>query len=241
MTTKIQIPLGLIHDANAASRETRPDSRKRATAAIASKYGVPLQTTQAHVGFYSSLRTGKRIRQTISASAARIILEAVAEDGEPALVIALETLWEHILYRGQRQAEMRALHAEFMRRLSAPLDIDRASIELALHVEASLTDTPQARAARLSVAQRRPQQMIVMTRVFRRNPDVIATVLLRADGICEGCGEPAPFKRGDGRPYLEVHHKQRLADGGEDTVENAHALCPNCHRERHFGAAYADS
>ncbi|MFL9918022.1 HNH endonuclease signature motif containing protein [Paraburkholderia fungorum] len=64
-------------------------------------------------------------------------------------------------------------------------------------------------------------------------------VLLRADGTCEGCGQSAPFQRADGTPYLEVHHRRRLADGGEDTVENAIALCPNCHRERHCGINYA--
>ncbi|MFV3370974.1 HNH endonuclease [Pseudomonas sp. NY15435] len=39
----------------------------------------------------------------------------------------------------------------------------------------------------------------------------------------------------DGKPYPEVRHVVRLADGGEDTVENAIAICPNCHRLRHFG------
>ena len=39
----------------------------------------------------------------------------------------------------------------------------------------------------------------------------------------------------DGTPYLEVHHKIPLAKDGEDTIENAEALCPNCHREKHFG------
>ncbi|HXU34436.1 MAG TPA: HNH endonuclease [Thermoanaerobaculia bacterium] len=34
---------------------------------------------------------------------------------------------------------------------------------------------------------------------------------------------------------MEVHHRIRLAYGGEDTVENAVALCPNCHREAHHG------
>jgi 5-methylcytosine-specific restriction protein A len=34
---------------------------------------------------------------------------------------------------------------------------------------------------------------------------------------------------------LEVHHKKQLSEGGEDTVENAIALCPNCHREAHYG------
>ncbi|MCM3163270.1 HNH endonuclease [Metabacillus litoralis] len=76
----------------------------------------------------------------------------------------------------------------------------------------------------------------VLTKAFRRDPDVIAEVLIRANGTCEKCGKEAPFKRAsDGSPYLEVHHKKRLADGGEDTTDNAIAVCPNCHRELHFG------
>lgn len=57
-----------------------------------------------------------------------------------------------------------------------------------------------------------------------------------AKGICERCRKPAPFIRdNDNSPYLEVHHKIPLADGGDDTVENAIALCPNCHRQAHYG------
>lgn len=48
------------------------------------------------------------------------------------------------------------------------------------------------------------------------------------------CNSEAPFiRRTNGSPYLEVHHKTPLAEDGEDTVENAIALCPNCHRELH--------
>lgn len=36
-------------------------------------------------------------------------------------------------------------------------------------------------------------------------------------------------------PYLEVHHIIFLAQGGDDTVDNAEALCPNCHRRKHYG------
>ncbi|CAE6853541.1 5-methylcytosine-specific restriction enzyme A [Paraburkholderia domus] len=97
------------------------------------------------------------------------------------------------------------------------------------------------RAARLLQAPSKPEQQLVLSRVSKRNPYVIAEVLLRAAGICESCESPAPFTRVDGRPYLEVHHRIRLADGGDDTVENAIALCPNCHRERHFGAAFSEA
>jgi hypothetical protein len=72
--------------------------------------------------------------------------------------------------------------------------------------------------------------------VFDRNPYVVWKVLNDAKGICAKCNKPAPFNRKvDGSPYLEVHHKIPLADGGDDTVENAEALCPNCHREKHYG------
>ncbi|MGO3841152.1 MAG: HNH endonuclease [Alcaligenes pakistanensis] len=70
---------------------------------------------------------------------------------------------------------------------------------------------------------------------FVRDPAVVAWVLSKAEGVCECCNEPAPFTREDGSPFLEVHHVLRLADGGEDTINNAVALCPNCHRELHYG------
>ncbi|MBY8114030.1 HNH endonuclease [Vibrio fluvialis] len=39
-----------------------------------------------------------------------------------------------------------------------------------------------------------------------------------------------------GNPYLEVHHLIRLIDDGPDTPENCVAVCPNCHRELHYGS-----
>jgi len=92
------------------------------------------------------------------------------------------------------------------------------------------------RKAHLSAAPKKPERLTVTTTVFRRSSYVVAEVLERAAGKCEHCEQPAPFeKRADGEPYLEVHHKIRLADDGDDTVENAVALCPNCHRWKHFG------
>ena len=71
--------------------------------------------------------------------------------------------------------------------------------------------------------------------VIGRNPYVQAWTLLQAKGRCELCRKPAPFKRRDGHPFLEVHHVERLADGGEDVLGNTVALCPNCHRMAHYG------
>ena len=94
----------------------------------------------------------------------------------------------------------------------------------------------KSRAERLAKAPRIPAQHLVIQVVFRRNPDVVAEVLERANGKCELCNCPAPFLRTSNQaPYLEVHHMVKLADGGEDTVDNAVAACPNCHRKAHHG------
>lgn len=103
-------------------------------------------------------------------------------------------------------------------------------------VRQALLSDHEVRAARLAIAPAMPRRVEVTSFEFIRNPDVIAQVLTRAAGNCERCNAPAPFsRRTDGTPYLEVHHKERLADGGADTVENAIALCPNCHRYAHYG------
>lgn len=72
---------------------------------------------------------------------------------------------------------------------------------------------------------------------FARDPAVRAWVLSIANGICEFCGQPAPFVGADGAPFLEVHHPRLLSQGGPDTPENVVAVCPNCHRRLHHGAA----
>jgi len=89
---------------------------------------------------------------------------------------------------------------------------------------------------RLADASKIPERVEIVSVGYRRNADVIVAVLNRANGVCERCRKPAPFlRKADGTPFLEVHHQTPLAEGGEDTTENALALCPNCHREVHHG------
>lgn len=71
--------------------------------------------------------------------------------------------------------------------------------------------------------------------VWRRSRAVRRYVLARADGRCEGCQADAPFKRPDGRPYLEPHHTRRISDSGPDHPRWVIALCPTCHRRIHYG------
>jgi len=74
--------------------------------------------------------------------------------------------------------------------------------------------------------------------VYVRDPQVRSAALLRAAGCCEYCDVPG-FARPDGAIYLETHHIVPLHEGGPDTVTNVICLCPNHHREAHFGATAA--
>jgi hypothetical protein len=81
---------------------------------------------------------------------------------------------------------------------------------------------------------RKPARSSHMQHSFARDPRVVAWVLSHAKGRCEACDKPAPFERGDGTPFLEVHHVRSLADEGSDRISNAVAICPNCHRRFHY-------
>ena len=69
---------------------------------------------------------------------------------------------------------------------------------------------------------------------FKRNANVIEKAKKRANGICQLCGNQAPFQDKQGHPYLEVHHVIWLSRGGADKLSNAVALCPNCHSKMHI-------
>lgn len=74
-------------------------------------------------------------------------------------------------------------------------------------------------------------------RIVRYRCEAVRTyVRKRANGQCEGCGQPAPFMTVSGQPYLEPHHIRRLADGGPDHPRWVAALCPTCHRRVHHAA-----
>lgn len=73
-----------------------------------------------------------------------------------------------------------------------------------------------------------------------RNPYVSEYAKRLANGKCSLCEKPAPFADANGKPYLETHHVIWLAEGGADSVDNAVALCPNCHRKMHIVKDPAD-
>lgn len=78
-----------------------------------------------------------------------------------------------------------------------------------------------------------PSERIVTSKQKVRNPVLARFAKMRANGKCELCGQPAPFKDCDGKPYLEEHHLVPVAEDGKDNKNNVCALCPNCHRRMH--------
>lgn len=116
------------------------------------------------------------------------------------------------------------------------INLDKVIEEFESELRKSSADSSSKRKARLVNSQKKPISLHTNLIIFKRNPDVVAEVLFRANGICEKCNNPAPFfRKSDNTPYLEVHHYIPLSEGGDDTIENAIAVCPNCHRRLHFG------
>ena len=84
---------------------------------------------------------------------------------------------------------------------------------------------------------RYPKKMSTASSVFERDPRIVAAAKKRADFRCEvpDCINEL-FLKDDGTRYVEVHHIERLAEDGEDALDNVACVCPIHHREAHYGA-----
>lgn len=113
---------------------------------------------------------------------------------------------------------------------SAPDASDDIAVEV---VSRASKQTVYDRAKR---AKGKPAKKAVTRNDFVRDPYVVAAALQRSGGKCEmpSCTRSL-FHRDNDTPYLEVHHVVPLAENGDDTLANAAALCPHCHRELHSG------
>lgn len=107
-----------------------------------------------------------------------------------------------------------------------PAEGDTDLSELRTEAEAKASSDP--------VRDTSPETTTVGSR-YQRAPEIRDYALARADGLCECCGDPAPFRKPGGEPYLEVHHVDELGEGGEDHPDKVVALCPVCHKRVHHG------
>lgn len=69
---------------------------------------------------------------------------------------------------------------------------------------------------------------------YERDPYVTEFAKRWAKGICQLCEQPAPYANKKGEPHLHTHHIEWLSRGGEDSIVNTVALCPNCHDKMHI-------
>lgn len=79
-----------------------------------------------------------------------------------------------------------------------------------------------------------PDRALKSSAIVIRDAKVRSHVLKLANGKCECCGELG-FLMSNGKHYLEAHHVIALCDQGKDTVKNVIALCPEHHRQAHYG------
>ena len=205
------------------------------------KHGLNINSARDFIEDYKALLQGRVFRRAMSAPAMEYFLSRIEKDhGRRALSVSLDALRKHITYyeniSGVNLNKMRGVAARFAQKIDQPLDFEQFQEIFQQSVEDALKTPSRIRKQRLKDAPLLPARSSAVVTVFVRNPDVVAEVLERGNGSCERCRNPAPFIRGkDNTPYLEIHHEIRLADGGEDSVDNALALCPNCHRELHYG------
>ena len=217
-------------------------SVKEAAARIVARTGMNPTSASDSVRTIGHMMRGKPYKRTLSELATEIFLTGIRDGFDNATFRgALSATRAHLIYyqnlknggpsRGRWQIlEAFEAQAETYSSIAEQFQDD---------VKKSLSDTSEARDMRLKKAPRKPRQRTISTQIYVRNPDVVATVLIRANGVCEYCKMTAPFLRlKDGSPYLEVHHRVPLSEDGNDVVENAIALCPNCHRDAHFGEGW---
>ena len=208
---------------------------------IAEATGMNERSAQGYIHTFLKIMEGAGYTRTINAYGTDYYLEHIYTDyGLDALMTAISSVKKHLeYYEGVGKSSQPKIHKvlnKFLERVDHLGTFDEVQRSFEKQVTLSLADSNETRASRLKAAITKPRESEVTVKIYSRNPDVVAEVLHRAKGLCEKCGNPAPFNRAkDHTPYLEVHHINLLSQGGDDIVENAMALCPNCHREFHFG------
>lgn len=203
--------------------------------------GMNRSSATDYIRNFKQMMVGRQYHRTLNTYSTEYYLDQIlAEFGAETATKALAAVRSHLEYyeklgRG-RLLGLSVLCDSFEMKVGRHDDLPSIDKKFEAAVAASLELGPAARSTASSSYPRKPERISVSSVAFVRNPHVVASVLERANGRCEGCGEAAPFnRRATGTPYLEVHHKITLASGGEDTVENAIAMCPNCHRRAHYG------
>ena len=203
-------------------------------------YKLNINSARDFINDYGLMLQGKTFKRSMSGPAVDYFLKRIATEHSTLLPNAIKAVHKHIKYYESLDKSklhtLRKVVSQHEAQITNLITLDKHESSFNSSIKKALKDSSSKRRARLLNAAKTPIKTRVITETFYRNPDVVAEVLYRASGKCERCHKPAPFvRRKDRTPYLEVHHKKQLVHGGKDIVENAIALCANCHRELHYG------
>lgn len=216
----------------------------QAASRLQEKFGMNFSSAWGYLRKRKQMLNGERYTRTMNIAATRYFLENIYKDeGVMGLKQAVSSVRKHAEYYSQQgKSGLPSILAMVddleLSLLSSPNQstIELLEADFEVQVEAMLSAKQALRRSKLPPPGHKPSHGTATVKVYQRSAAVVAEVRLRSNGRCESCKKPAPFtKAKDGSPYLEVHHVIRLANGGDDTVQNAIAVCPNCHRFHHFG------
>ena len=149
-------------------------------------------------------------------------------------------------YLGHHTEDRPDLKGKMRKAIIFELEIDTTSLEATEEAESpksekkvslKLWSRPLDEVRELAIQRPKKAATVQERRIitYQRSESVRVYVLRRAKGICECCDIEAPFITKQGRPYLEPHHIRRISDGGPDDPRWVAAVCPNCHKEVHYG------
>lgn len=150
-------------------------------------------------------------------------------------------VWKRLFDQQRSTINLDMLHAE-LRRLSltdllrgGPIAFSSSQSKLTAPAP-NTSDLPHREEA-MNLVPRMPATQVASVTYFVRSPLIAAFAKQRANNRCEipGCTSK-PFASMTAEPFTETHHIIPLSEGGEDTADNTICLCPNHHREAHFGA-----
>jgi 5-methylcytosine-specific restriction endonuclease McrA len=180
---------------------------------------------------YSSLLPDENVDNGIGDSALASELDALSKKYDNGKKEQKELLYEIWHYRENINVPDNVKTSKKNNKKPKALDDSHSDDEKTAHAKSLTIDELE----NIAVQQKTSKPKTYSTEIsqIRRNPYISEYAKKRAKGICQLCGNPAPFSKADGEPYLESHHIVWLSKGGEDSPNNSVALCPNCHRKMH--------
>lgn len=79
-----------------------------------------------------------------------------------------------------------------------------------------------------------PKNISVLAKTYERDKILSKLIKSHRGSFCQICG--FSFKTKNNEDYSECHHLEHLAKNGLDVSKNMLVLCPNHHRQAHYGS-----